>query len=247
MNYDIVEPLARLATTAGAIDGLRDLFAAEEPLDHIAARVAQTAVAAIDHADAVSITVLSGADARTAASTDARATDLDGQQYASGRGPCLDAARTRMPVRAVMRDEDHRWPEFVELAVRLGIRASLSVPLVVDGLAEERELVGSLNVYSGTAAAFDSFDEELLRPYTATAGQAISNAGRWQRSRVTVTQLEHALVSRSDIDMAKGALMAIYGCDSQAAFTKLVGESQRRNVKLRDVALEMLARLKAST
>ena len=241
---DIVELLAKLVTTAEAIEDLRDLFAAEEPLDLIAARVANTAVAAIPFADAVSITVLSWPDARSAASTDDRASTLDAQQYASGRGPCLEAAWSRTPVRAVMSESRHRWPEFVTEAQRVGVRASLSVPLIVAGADEEQELVGSLNLYSATALAFDSFDEELMRLYTVAASQAITNARRWQRSRETVTQLEQALVSRSDIDMAKGALMAVHGCDSQEAFTKLVKESQRRNVKLRDIALELLARLR---
>jgi hypothetical protein len=59
MSLDLLEPFARLVTTTEAIEGLRDLFAAEEPLDDIAVRVAETAVAAIPFADAVSITVLS--------------------------------------------------------------------------------------------------------------------------------------------------------------------------------------------
>ena len=87
MSLDLLEPLARLITTTEAIEGLRDLFAAEEPLDDIAARVAETAVAAIPYADAVSITVLSWPDARTAASTHEQALDLDHQQYASGAVP----------------------------------------------------------------------------------------------------------------------------------------------------------------
>jgi GAF domain-containing protein len=233
MSLDLLAPLARLTTAAEAIEGLRDLFAAEEPLDDIAARVAETAVAAIPYADAVSITVLSWPDARTAASTHERALELDHQQYASGRGPCLEAAWQRTPVRAVIGEEQHRWPEFVEVAQRLGIRASLSVPLLIEGLSEEQELVGSLNIYSQTPSAFDPFDAELMRLYTAAAGQAISNAGRWQHSRETVSQLEKALLSRSDIDMAKGALIAL-------------DESQRRNIKVRDVAVELLDRMKAS-
>jgi AmiR/NasT family two-component response regulator len=112
---------------------------------------------------------------------------------------------------------------------------------------EEQGLVGSLNIYSNTASAFDPFDEELMRLYSAAAGQAITNAGRWQHSRATVTQLEQALVSRSDIDMAKGALIALHGCDSREAFARLTVESQRRNVKLRDIALELLDRLKNSS
>jgi len=58
MRFDVLEPLARLATTAEAIEGLRDLFAAEEPLDDMAARAAATVVAAIPYADAVSIAVV---------------------------------------------------------------------------------------------------------------------------------------------------------------------------------------------
>src|SRR6478672_7201972 len=247
MSVDLLAPLARLMSTAEAIEGLRDLFAAEEPLDDIAARVAETAVAAIPYADAVSITVLPWPQARTAACTDEQALELDYQQYASGRGPCLEAALQAKPVRAVISAEHQRWPEFVEAAQRVGIRASLSVPLLIAGHDNEQELVGSLNIYSHTATAFDPFDAELMRLYTAAAGQAISNAGRWQNSRETVTQLERALLSRSDIDMAKGALIAVHGCDPCVAFTRLVDESQRRNIKLHAVALELLDRMQTTS
>ena len=47
----------------------------------------------------------------------------------------------------------------------------------------------------------------------------------------------------ADIDMAKGALIAIHGCDPDGAFARLTDESQRRNTKLRDVAREILERL----
>ena len=244
MSTNLSPPLARLVSTAEAIEGLRDLFAAEEPLDDISARVAQTALAAIPYADAVSITALAWPDARTTASTHERALELDRHQYASGRGPCLEAAWQRAPVRAAIGDVDQRWPEFVEAARREGINASLSVPLLIGARDEkQQELLGSLNIYSETASAFDPFDAQLMRLYTSAAGQAISNAGRWQDSRDTVMQLETALRSRSDIDMAKGALIALHGCDPGGAFGRLVAESQRRNIKVRDLAVELLDRL----
>jgi GAF domain-containing protein len=247
MSAELYAPLARLVTTAEAVEGLRDLFAAEEHLDVVARRVAETAVAAIPHADVVSITVLSWPDVRTAACTDEQALALDDQQYASGHGPCLEAALTRTPLRAIVADEHHRWPEFVEAAEHVGIRASLSVPLVITGVDGEQELAGSLNIYSYTATAFDPFDTELMRLYSVAAGQAISNASRWQKARETVTQLETALHSRSDIDMAKGALIAIHGCDPSGAFARLIGESQRRNTKLRDVARALLAEMQTKS
>jgi len=246
-SADPSDPLARLLTTAQAIEGLRNLFAAEEPLDNVAGRVAETALAAIPHADIISISVLSWPDSRTAACTDEEALQLDTEQYESGRGPCLEAALQRTPLRAVIDEEHQRWPEFVEAAQRAGIRASLSVPLLIDGVDSEQELVGSLNIYSHTTTAFDPYDAELMRLYSVAAGQAISNSSRWQKSREAVTQLETALLSRSDIDMAKGALIALHGCDPNAAFAELKDESQRRNIKLRDVACEMLNRMQEKT
>lgn len=246
MTDDVLEPLARLTTTAEAIEGLRDLFGADETLDLIAGQVATMAVTAVANADAVSITVLSWPQARTAASTDERALDLDSRQYASGRGPCLEAALSRKPVRAVMSESLYRWPEFVVGAQRAGVRSSLSVPLVVGRHDDEPEMAGSLNVYSDTASAFDSFDEELMRLYTVAAGHAITSADRLRTTRAAVAQLERGLASRSSIEMAKGALIAAHGCSPQEAFDKLVKESQRRNVKLRDVAAEMLALLESS-
>ena len=123
----------------------------------------------------------------------------------------------------------------------------MSVPLLIAGLDREQELVGSLNIYSHTATAFDPFDAELMRLYTVAAGQAISNAGRWQNSREPVTQLEKALLSRSEIDMAKGALIALHGCGPGEAFARLVNESRRRNIKLRDVAVELLDRVETTS
>ncbi len=247
MSAELFAPLARLSTTAEAIEGLRDLFAAEEPLDDVAGRVAETALAAVPHADIISITVLSWPDVRTAACTDEQALELDHEQYASGRGPCLEAALQRTPLRSIIDEELHRWPEFVRAAQRAGVRASLSVPLLIAGVDGEQELAGSLNIYSHTATAFDSFDAALMRLYSVAAGQAIGNSSRWQKARETVTQLETALLSRSDIDMAKGALIALHGCEPDEAFAILVDESQRRNVKVRDVALELLDRMKTTS
>ena len=88
MNDDRPDELHRLLTTSEAIESLYTLFAAEEPLDEVLLRVAQTASGAIAGADAVSITVLDDAGARTAAYTDERVLRLDHEQYSTGNGPC---------------------------------------------------------------------------------------------------------------------------------------------------------------
>jgi AmiR/NasT family two-component response regulator len=55
-----------------------------------------------------------------------------------------------------------------------------------------------------------------------------------------MTQLETALTSRSVIDQAKGAVRTRTGCTADEAFASLVDMSQRRNIKLRDVAEQLL-------
>jgi AmiR/NasT family two-component response regulator len=47
-------------------------------------------------------------------------------------------------------------------------------------------------------------------------------------------------VSRAVIDQAKGILMAVHKCTPDEAFSMLVERSQHENVKLRDVAKNLL-------
>ncbi|HVV09475.1 ANTAR domain-containing protein [Amycolatopsis sp.] len=91
---------------------------------------------------------------------------------------------------------------------------------------------------------FTSFDEGLMKVFTAAASAAISNAHRWQRTSRHVERLEFALISRARIEQAKGALMAAHGCTADDAFLRLVEQSQARNVKLREIAHQLLPSLR---
>ncbi|WP_172652615.1 ANTAR domain-containing response regulator [Rhodococcus opacus] len=230
---------AALDTVTGALEGLRSATVGAEPVEAVLGRLAETAVFALPDADAVSVTQLDATEARTIVATTEAATRIDEQQYVADRGPCLEAGRAREPVRAVVGDHAAVWPEFTAAAEQAGIRAYLSVPLIVEG-ADPQELVGSFNVYSYRAEAFDPFDEKLMRLLTTAASAAIGNARRWRAAAETVGQLETALVSRSVIDQAKGVLMALHRITSDEAFHRLVERSQRTNTKLADVAADLM-------
>lgn len=131
--------------------------------------------------------------------------------------------------------------EFEASAAEHGICAYLSVPVVLPASERsEAQHMGSLNIYSRTAAAFDPFDEGLLRLFATAASATITSAQRQQRSRQHIEQLERALVSRAVIDQAKGVLMAVHRCTADEAFRMLVDRSQYENVKLHDVAHTLL-------
>ncbi|ANZ35963.1 hypothetical protein BBK82_07590 [Lentzea guizhouensis] len=144
-------------------------------------------------------------------------------------------------MRAVVGQQSHEWPEFDAAAAEHGVRAYLAVPVMLpasDGTEEQH--IGSLNIYSYTASAFDPFDEGLMRLFTTAASATVSGAQRWQGLRERVEQLERALVSRGVIDQAKGVLMAVHSCSADEAFAMLVERSQHENTKLRIVAGKLL-------
>jgi GAF domain-containing protein len=216
----------------------------DESLEVVLRRLADTTVIALPDADAVSVTRLDPAAPRTVVSTDDLVVRIEKEQYAANRGPGLEAARMREPVRAVVAEHARQWPEFSAAAQDAGVRAYLSVPLILDGDGPG-EVVGSFNVYRYRAAAFDPFDEKLMRLLTTAASAAITNARRWRAAAQTVDQLDAALVSRAEIDQAKGMLMAVHGLTAEQAFGRLVELSQNTNTKLHEVARNLTASVAA--
>jgi hypothetical protein len=235
----------RLDAAAVAIGSVTTLLAADGSIDDVLRGVAANAVGAVADAEAVSITMLDGLIWRTVAHTDDEVLALDEVQYARGEGPCLEAAQTRRPVRVAMELDEQRWTDFASAARASGVHATLSIPLIIASAVPGAvdELVGSLNAYSRSTASFDVFDEKLLGLYTGAASQILMDARRWQRLRATVDQLQRALVSRADIDQAKGVLRTRHGGTADDAFALLVEQSQRENIKLRDIARRILDEL----
>jgi GAF domain-containing protein len=242
VSIEEVESAARLDEASAALEDLQEVLAGEQPIEEALQVLVEAAVRVVADAGAVSITVVDGADASTVASTDDDVIRIDAEQYASGEGPCLEAARTITPIRVAVGEALQRWPVFAAEAAKAGVRAYLSAPLAVG-----ENVLGSLNVYGYTDEAFDPYDEALLRLFTTAASGAITAARRSTRSREIIANLTKALLSRAEIDQAKGALMAVHGIEPDLAFQRLVDESQSTNTKLVDVAKRLLASLRQSS
>jgi anti-anti-sigma factor len=105
-------------------------------------RVVHAAVSTIGGCVAASVTVMALGEQRSAVVSDRVAAEVDVAQYVLNEGPCLEAAgrsgRIRLDVMA-----DDRFAGFAPLAAERGIRAVLSVPVVLAG-----QTLGSLNLYS---------------------------------------------------------------------------------------------------
>jgi AmiR/NasT family two-component response regulator len=66
---------------------------------------------------------------------------------------------------------------------------------------------------------------------------------RFAKQAEVSEQLEQALSSRTVIDQAIGVIMGQQRCDAETAFALLRTHSQNNNLKLRDVAGDLITRL----
>jgi GAF domain-containing protein len=161
---------------------------------------------------------------------------LDERQYDLGEGPCLGAVTDGTWHTAEDLDEDPRWPRFAVEATEQGVLSALAVPLLVRGAR-----LGVLNFYSSSRGAFTGASLGNAQRLADTAAVLVANAQLVAGAKRLSDELQQALVSRSTVDMAKGILMARLGLGADAAFEVLRDLSQRRHVKLREVAADLVA------
>ena len=91
----------------------------------------------------------------------------------------------------------------------------------------------------------DEFDEDavlLAETFAQYAGVAVANAHLYSSTASLAAQMQTAMQSRGLIDQAKGIIMGRNRCNADEAFTILTTMSQRRNIKLRALAQDIVDR-----
>jgi transcriptional regulator with GAF, ATPase, and Fis domain len=184
-----------------------------------------------------SITVRThGRDPYTVVSTDELTLRLDERQYVDGNGPCLEALSTNVPVFVVDMSTEIRWPPFPSEAAALGVQSSMSYPLITG-----EDTVGALNMYAFVELTPDVGRNARAAQFADRAAGALAVGMRLAEQNSENANLRVALSSRSVIDQAIGILMAQQHCSLEDAFAILRKASQGRNIKLRDVAAQVVA------
>src|SRR4051812_21680023 len=153
------------------------------------------------------VTVGRGTSARTAAASDQLVADLDAMEVELAEGPCMTAMETGAAVKVEDLASDDRWPKFGVAAVERGVASSMGLPLTVRG-----EVIGALNIYAATPAAFGPREEQLAAMLAEQAAFALANVRLYESSSRLAEQLREALASRGLIEQAKGILMANERC-----------------------------------
>lgn len=171
----------------------------------------------------------------TVASSSARAQVVDELQYAFGDGPCLTAAREHRLVHVPDMRTEPRWGDYTRAAVAEGILSAVGVPFELGN-----EATAALDVYSGQAGGYDEATIAAIRRRVRLTSKAPRLAVRMERHRATQDDLEAAMSSRTIIDLAVGMIMNQHQCGQQEAFDTLRSLSNHRNVKVRELAEQMV-------
>lgn len=174
---------------------------------------------------------------RYVASTDAGARLLEAVQESSGRGPCVESLVDNDLVQVDDLLTDRRWPDLSAVLVTNGIRSVLGIPLRLTGTA-----VGSLNVYRATAHNWDESDRRALGAFERLIERLLAEAIHSERREVLVTQLEHALAARVEIERAVGIVMATEQLDAPVAFEQIRRAARSRRKTVREIAAEVVAK-----
>lgn len=172
----------------------------------------------------------------TVAATDELTLRLDEQQYGGGHGPCLESLTTGVPVLVTDMTTETRWAPYPAQAAELGARSSMSYPLITG-----EQVIGALNMYAFKPLAPDVGLQARAAQLADRAAGALAVGLRIAEEHTENANLRIALTSRSVIDQAIGILIAQQQCSIEDAFALLRQASQSRNMKLRDVAAQIVA------
>jgi hypothetical protein len=211
-------------------------------LDQLLERVVEAAVLVVDECDHASITRYEDGKATTVASTGSQAERYDAVQYEVGEGPSLSAVDE--PVVQLDDETRDQWPALAARWDELGSPGLLSCGLLCP--VEGPGWPGALNLYSDKDAAFSDHSREVALVLATHCAVAVAVAEGRQAKEDQVANLEQALETRDVIGQAKGVLIGRMGVTPDAAFDMLRRASQRLNLKLRDVARDVVAKAESS-
>ncbi len=184
------------------------------------------------------VTLLRPKRSTTVAASSPHAEALDEIQYHYGDGPCLTAAREYRVVYVADTRTDPRWPAYGQAAAEAGILSALGIPLELAG-----EAAAGLDVYAEQPHAYDQATVEVVQRPVAEASTILRLAVRLAGHRDSEADLSAAMESRTTIDLAVGIVMGQNRCTQQEAFEILRAASNHRNVKLRELAADLVAQV----
>jgi len=198
--------------------------------EQTADQVVEHALAALG-ADHGGITLIrAGGRLESVACTDNLVVKADQLQYDLNEGPCRDATWHQATLASQDLAGDERWPRWGPQAAGLGIASVLAAEL---NATSSGHRLGALNLYWTQPAVYTSDDLAYVSIFAVHAAVALAAA-------LQDAQLNTALDARKVIGQAQGILMERHNLSVQQSFEVLRRYSMNHNLKLRDVAQQLV-------
>jgi hypothetical protein len=227
--------LGRLAQSVITLAEMPDDVSAIEDQLVVIARLVVDRVTAADYA---SVTAIREDAYTTVAASSEVALAVDRAQYDAQAGPCLEPLHTGEPVGVPEIVATIRWPDFREHAFRMGLRASVSLPLFAGSGAP----VAVLNLYSHDSAAMAPVIDAIWYAYHAGPGTAGSDraGGLEPGAAELMAGLAEAFAIRANIQQAVGVVMVQKGIGALDAFLALRDRAAETSSSLTTTASAVL-------
>lgn len=172
-----------------------------------------------------------------AAASHLAAARLTRTQIEHDEGPSPDCCTTGLSASApdLARARD-RWPTFTAEAVAAGFRSVHAVPLRLRG-----EVLGAITLFLTSPGGISPGGLSVLRAMADIATIGLQRERELEGARDVELQLKHALLSRIQIEQAKGIISEQAHITPEAAFLLLRRSARDRNRRLVEVATEVVA------
>jgi transcriptional regulator with GAF, ATPase, and Fis domain len=174
---------------------------------------------------------------RLIASSEERMRLLELFELQGAEGPCLDAYASGRPVQASAAESHLRWPVFGPQAAEVGFQRMCAVPLRV-----RADIIGALNLFRGSDEPFTDTEMEIAQAMAEVAAIALLQERALREQGLLTGQLEAALNSRVVIEQAKGMLSEYLTVTVDDAFELLRAYARTHNLRLSDVAGDVVDR-----
>jgi hypothetical protein len=153
----------------------------------------------------------------------------------TGSGPLVTAVTGGEHVSCPDVLQESRWPLWTQDALSRGVRCSAHM---VRQFPPMTLVIGVFGVRPGVLDADSVPMAEMLARF---GGMVFANTLAYGEAQRTATQLKDSVGARAITDQAKGILMHALGCDAEEALKHLRRESQRRHLKVTEVAAQIIA------
>jgi GAF domain-containing protein len=224
-----------MSSDPAALSELQALLLSTDTLHDFLGQLAQLTMRALPAGSSCGVTVRQDSRPVTLAASDEWTLQVDQLQYDLGEGPCVETMSTGKVNYVVDTVTEIRWPSFCRVAHERGVRSCLGLPLT-----SPAGPVGCYNFYSTLPEGFAEESRGQLEVFAGNAAGAVAVAVKLADQALLSEDLHQALTSRAVIDRAIGIIMAQQRCDAGTAFAILQRASQNRNIKLRELAAEIV-------